>query len=108
MQSIQKIRRNETATVEYSNIIRIEAKNSYCKIYFTDQRSVLVVSKVLHLVQANLPADMFVRVHPSHLVNRLFIKSVSGTHTKTVELTNGEFVAVSRRRHAVFLPVKSA
>ena len=108
MQSIQKIRRNETAPLKPGNIIRIEAKNSYSKIYFTDQRSVLVVSKVLHLVQANLPADMFVRVHRSHLINRLFIKSVSGTHTKTVELTNGEFVSVSRRRHAVFQPVNSA
>jgi len=108
MQSIQKIKRNEREFLKPGNIIRIEAKSNYCKIYFTDQRAVLVVSKVLHLVQANLPADMFVRVHRSHLVNRLFIKSVSGTHTKTVELTNGELVAVSRRRHAVFLPVKSA
>lgn len=92
---------------EPGDIIRIQAHSNYCRIYFTDRPTTLVVSKVLHLVQANLPANMFVRVHRSHLVNRLFIKSVLGSHTKKVELTNGEFVTVSRRRHAVFNPINS-
>ncbi len=87
---------------EPANIIRVQAHSNYCKIHFTNLTGTLVISKVLHLVQANLPSDMFLRVHRSHLVNRLYIKRVSGTHTKTVELTNGEFVSVSRRRHAVF------
>ncbi len=91
-----------TTQYEPDDIIRIQAHSSYCKSHFSNEIGPLVVSKVLHLVQANLPADMFVRVHRSHFVNRLFIKSVSGTHTKTVELSNGEYIPVSRRKQAAF------
>lgn len=108
MKSSEINQAGRTPQYEPGDIIRVQAQSNYCKIYFTNETGSVVVSKVLHLVQAKLPADMFVRVHRSHLINRLFIKSVSGTHTKTVELTNGEFVSVSRRRHAVFQPVNSA
>lgn len=102
MPQLQKLKSTQIPRYEPVNILRIQAHSNYSKIYFTDRPTTLVVSKVLHLVQANLPADMFVRVHRSHLVNRLFIKSVSGTHIKTVELSNGEYIPVSRRKQAAF------
>ena len=89
-----------TPQYEPGDIIRIQAHSNYCKIYFTNEIGAVVVSKVLHLVQANLPADMFVRVHRSHLVNRQYIKQVSGTHVKIAELTNGEYIPISRRKQA--------
>jgi two-component system LytT family response regulator len=101
MQKTQKNTQREAQPFEPGNIVRVEAKSNYCKIYFINSFKTVVVSKVLHLVQENLPADMFVRVHRSHLVNRLYIKQFSGIHTRIVELTNGEFVAVSRRKHAM-------
>lgn len=108
MQKIKKHKKINQFKYEPGSIIRIEAKSNYCKIFFIDCDRPLVVTSILNLVHQKLPANIFVKVHRSNLVNRLFIKSVSGTHTKTVELTNGELVAVSRRRHTVFLPVKSS
>jgi len=87
--------------LEPDNILRIEAQSNYCKIYFIDDRNPVVISKVLHLVQETLPADMFVRVHQSHVVNKQHILQVSGTHNKIAELTNGEFIPISRRNQAV-------
>jgi DNA-binding LytR/AlgR family response regulator len=85
--------------LEPGSILRVEASNNYCKIHFINQqRRLVVVSKVLLWVQDRLPADMFIRVHRSHLVNRLHVQQVKGNGTKTVELTSGEFVPVSRRR----------
>ena len=87
--------------LEPDNILRIEAQSNYCKIYFIHQRKTIVVSKVLRLLQSQLPPDMFIRVHQSHLLNRHCIKQVSGTYTKTAELTNGEFIGFSRRKQAI-------
>lgn len=67
-----------TPQYEPGDIIRVQAHSNYCKVPFTNNTGAVVVSKVLHLVQAKLPADMFVRVHCSHLVNRLLIKRISG------------------------------
>lgn len=87
--------------LDTSSIVRVEARSNYCRIYFMDERKALVVSKVLGWVAYRLPADMFVRVHRSHLVNRCFIQQVSGNAAKIIELTNGDCVPVSRRRQAV-------
>ena len=101
MQSTQKNKLDVTGPFEPGSIIRVEAKSNYCKIYFINPDKTVVISKVLHLVQEKLPPDMFLRVHRSHLVNKLYIKQFSGIHTRIVELTNGEFVTVSRRKHAI-------
>ena len=91
-----------TSQFEPTDIIRIQAQSNYCKIYFINQCKTLVVAKVLRLVQEKLPPDMFVRVHRSHLVNRMYIKALNGMQHKTLELINGETVAVSRRKRTAF------
>lgn len=77
-------------------IIRIEALSNYSKIYFAKGRP-LVISKVLLWCQNRLPQEMFARVHRSHLVNKLYIEKIHGGESKSLQLTNGEKVAVSRR-----------
>lgn len=101
MQTWQNKRGPKTTSFEPEKILRIQAQSNYCKIYFIDRRNPMVVSKVLHLMQQKLPAYMFIRVHRSHLINRQYIKQVSGTHTKTAELTNGESIVFSRRKLAM-------
>lgn len=91
-----------TPQYEPGDIIRVQAHSNYCKVHFTNNTGAVVVSKVLHLVQAKLPADMFVRVHRSHLLNKQYIKQVFGSHSKTAELFNGEFIPVSRRKRGLF------
>lgn len=101
MQTWQNKMRSKITSFEPEKILRIQAQSNYCKIYFIDDRNPVVISKVLHLVQETLPADMFVRVHQSHVVNKQHILQVSGTHNKIAELTNGEFIPISRRKQAV-------
>jgi DNA-binding LytR/AlgR family response regulator len=98
MQTWQNKRGPKTTSFEPEKILRIQAQSNYCKIYFIDRRNPMVVAKVLHLLQKQLPPDMFIRVHKSHLLNKQCIKQVSGTHTKTAELTNGESIVFSRRK----------
>lgn len=91
---------NRRQEFEPSTILRVEAQSNYCRVHFANE-STLVVSKVLHWVQERLPAEMFLRVHRSHLVNKLYVQQVKGNQSKTLVLTNGEVIGVSRRKNGV-------
>ena len=78
-------------------IIRVEALSNYCKIYF-DKGKPIVVAKVLQWFQLNLPEQLFVRVHRSHLVNRAFIERINGKNQEILLLSNGEKITMSRRK----------
>lgn len=84
------------------NIIRIEARGNYCKIYLTTGYPV-TVAKVLQWFQVNLPAQMFSRVHRSHLVNSDFIEQIAMDKQSSVLLRNGERIMISRRKKALLI-----
>ena len=79
------------------NILRIQSKSNYSKIYFADNSYPLTVAKVLHWFEDNLPADMFLRTHRTHIVNRQHIQQVV-LSTQTMQLSNGENIVISKRR----------
>lgn len=87
---------NQKLQVPVADIIRIEALSNYSRIYFANGKT-MVVAKVLRLLQELLPAAIFLRVHQSHLVNKFFVKSISGLYKKNLLLSNGENIVVSRR-----------
>jgi two-component system, LytTR family, response regulator len=85
-----------TVAINVNHIVRIAASSSYSKLFFVDGKT-MVVSKVLKWFEQHLVAGSFLRIHRGHLVNRGFIQqwAVNG---QRLMLTNGEWVAVSRRR----------
>jgi len=90
---------NKRVIVPTKDIIRVEASNNYCKIFFNNARP-LIVAKVLHWFELNLPEDAFYRIHQTHIINRFFIKEIQ--HNHTLELTTGEQIQASRRKQRVF------
>lgn len=90
--------------VMMQNIIRVEASSSYCKIYFSNEYP-LIVAKVLHWFEDQLPGDMFCRIHRGHIVNRSYITAVS--QSDALKLSNGDVIQMSRRKkqsYKVLLP----
>lgn len=79
------------------NIIRIQSMSNYSKIYFADKSHPLTVAKLLHWFEDNLPPEMFLRSHRTHLVNKEYIISV-GLSSKKMQLSNGEQIDISKRR----------
>lgn len=77
------------------NIIRIEANSNYCRVYF-DNAEPLTVAKLLHWFEGRLPDDYFYRIHRTHIVNRLFISTISSDSMLT--LLNGDQLQTSRRK----------
>ena len=84
-----------TRTVSEEDIIRIEASSNYCKIFFCNDRP-LVVAKVLHWFQDMLTEDTFCRIHRTHLINRAYVTEI--TESSMLKLSNGDLVQISRRR----------
>jgi two-component system LytT family response regulator len=84
------------------DIIHIEAQSNYTVFSFVN-RPKLTVSKTLKEFEDLLPADLFFRPHHSHIINLKFIKRYIRGDGGQIEMQNGEYVDVSRRKKEEFL-----
>lgn len=85
-----------------NDIVHIEAQSNYTLFSFIN-RPKLTVSKTLKEFEDLLPPDLFFRPHHSHIINLHFIKRYIKGDGGTIEMQNGEFVDVSRRKKDEFL-----
>jgi two-component system, LytTR family, response regulator len=81
--------------VELNTIVRLEADRNYTRFCFADGKEFLS-AKTLKEYEEMLPADMFVRVHRTHLVNKNFIEKYD--RDGLLLLRGGGTVEVSRRK----------
>ncbi len=81
-------------------IIRLEARSNYTKIFFTNHLSMLT-AKVLKDFEPLLIPSGFIRTHRSHLVNKKYIQQVCSNGTL---IMNDQSIAdISKRRKAAVL-----
>jgi len=84
--------------VRVEQIVRVEGQSNYSKIHFASGDP-MTVAKVLHWFEMHLPMELFARVHRSHLVNKMFVQEINGLNYSNLLLTNGESIAISRRKN---------
>ena len=87
---------------DIKDIVHLEANSNYTTIYFSD-RPKLTASRTLKDFEELLPADIFFRTHHSHLINLNYIKRYIKGDGGQIELQNGNYVDVSRRKKDDFL-----
>jgi two-component system LytT family response regulator len=85
-----------------NDIIHLKAQSNYTVIYFLNQQK-LTVSRTLKEFEELLPNDIFFRPHHSHIINLNYIKRYIKGDGGQIELQNGNFVDVSRRKKDDFL-----
>jgi two-component system LytT family response regulator len=83
--------------VEVNKIIRCQGEGNYSHIYFEENKH-LLVAKTLVEFEDLLQEYSFIRVHKTHLVNLKHVAAYLKTDGGTLQLSNGDKVAVSRRR----------
>jgi two-component system, LytTR family, response regulator len=76
-------------------IVRLEGESNYTKFFFTGQKAMLT-SKTLKEYEDILLSHNFIRVHKSHIVNKLHV--VNYTSDGMLTMTDGSKVEISRRR----------
>ncbi len=84
------------------DIINLEAKSNYTTIHFINHPN-LLASKTLKDIEELLPADVFFRPHHSHIINLNYVKRYIKGDGGQIEMENGHYVDVSRRKKDEFL-----
>ena len=87
---------------DIGDIIHLEANSNYTNIYLVDKTKI-TASKTLKEFEELLPEAIFFRTHHSHLINLNYIKRYIKGDGGQIELQNGSFVDVSRRKKEEFL-----
>lgn len=89
---------NKTIPLKTKKIVYIKAENQYSQLVCEDNRRFLV-RKSLESWENTLPADHFLRVHRSNLVNIEYVEKVDTTHgsAKVVLKDSQDSIEVSRR-----------
>lgn len=85
-----------------NDIIHLEAQSNYTAIYFINHPK-LIASRTLKEFEELLPADIFFRPHHSHIINLHFLKRYIKGDGGQIEMQNGNFVDVARRKKEEFL-----
>jgi len=91
----------EFEIVPFKNVLYMEAMGSYTKvIYHRDgaERSSLMARAITEYEEL-LPADIFIRIHKSYLINRNAIKKIIKDEQASVLLSNDRAVPIARRRY---------
>jgi two-component system, LytTR family, response regulator len=87
---------------EINDIIHLEANSNYTNLHLADKTKV-TASKTLKEFEELLPEDIFFRIHHSHLINLNYIKRYIKGDGGQIELQNGVYVDVARRKKDEFL-----
>lgn len=104
-----KIAISTTEGIEFipiKNILHIESRSNYSKIYLPDNKTMLV-SKILKDFEELLVPYHFYRVHNSHLINLNYIKKYVRSKGGHVMLQDGTTIDISRRKKEDFLKMIS-
>jgi two-component system, LytTR family, response regulator len=86
---------NGTEFISIDEILYLTADRSYCQIFLTEKRN-LLVSKSLSELEIILPNDSFFRIHKSHTVNLNFVKKHIKTDGGIAELSDGTKLYIAR------------
>jgi two-component system LytT family response regulator len=92
---------NGTEFISVDEILYVTADRSYCQIFLTEKRN-MVVSKSLSELEIILPSEKFYRLHKSHTVNLNFVKKHLKTDGGIVELTDGTKLYIARNKKDEF------
>lgn len=93
---------NGLVFVDSDKVIRVEAQGSYTLLYTTHAKPMLV-SRPLIYFERELPADAFMRVHDSFVVNRAFITSFVKGKTGSIVMSDGFTCNISAGKKQAFL-----
>jgi two-component system LytT family response regulator len=88
--------------IPIKNIMHIESKSNYSKIFLTENKT-LTVTKILKDFEEMLLPYNFYRIHNSHLINLYYIQKYIRSQGGQVMLQDGTVIDISRRKKEEFL-----
>ena len=89
---------------DINDIIHLEAQSNYTIIYFHNHPK-LIASRTLKEFEDLLSPEIFFRPHHSHIINLNYIKRYLKGDGGQIEMQNGNYVDVARRKKEEFMKV---
>ena len=93
---------NEITFYDLADIVYCESEGNYTKVVLSNQKEITTAKKLKDL-ESSLPEDLFVRVHHSFIINMMHVLTFHNDDRKTLKMTNGKEIVVSRRKKSYFL-----
>jgi len=88
--------------INIEDIIYLEASDNYTYIYLSTSKKFLV-SRTLKDFEDMLPAEIFLRIHHSNIINKSFVERYIRGDGGQVVMKNGVVLDVSKRKKSDFL-----
>ena len=88
--------------INIEDIIYLEANDNYSNIHLSTNQKFLV-SRTLKDFEELLPADIFIRIHHSSIVNKFYVDKYIRGEGGQVVMRNGNVLDVSKRKKSGFL-----
>lgn len=88
--------------IRLSDVIYLEANINYTHFYLSGDRK-YIASRTLKDFEDMMPADTFLRIHNSYLINKNYAERYIRGEGGQVVLTNGVILDVAKRKKAEFL-----
>jgi len=88
--------------INIADIICLEASNNYTNIYLCTNQKFLV-SRTLKEFEEMLPAETFLRIHHSNIINKDYVEKYIRGDGGQVVMQNGNVLDVSKRKKSEFL-----
>lgn len=89
----------KVSLVKLSDIVYIESDSEYVRLHIADGSSIMTLFRMKKMEEV-LPADMFMRVHRSYIVN---LKCVTGYARGRVYLNNDEYAPIGENYREQFM-----
>ena len=90
---------HKVSLIRIRDIIYIESCGEYVRLHLADGSRIMTLFRIKN-IETTLPADMFMRVHRSYIVN---LKSITGYARGRVFLSNNEYVPIGENYKEQFL-----
>jgi two-component system, LytTR family, response regulator len=87
--------------IRIEHIIYLEAQDNYTHIFLNDRK--YMVSRTLKDFEDMLPAETFLRIHNSHIINKNFAEKYIRGDGGQVVLSNGVVLDIAKRKKTEFL-----
>lgn len=88
--------------IDVESLVRLEADGNYTKIVLIDSKVHLVTRTLLHF-ESRLPANLFMRVHDSCIVNRKFITEFIKGKSGSIKMKDSFVCNISKGKKEDFL-----
>lgn len=90
---------HKTSLVKVSNIVYLESEGEYVRMHLNDGTKLVTLFRLKNMENA-LPAEMFMRVHRSYIIN---LQCVTGYTKGRVFISNDDYVPIGENYKDAFL-----